>query len=55
VARIRRAGGLVFARGVEDQIAEQFAGGGFDDSDVEVVDKDQDAGSGVGSADPDVV
>jgi hypothetical protein len=42
-------------RWVEDQIAEQFAGGGFDDSDVEVVDEDQDAGSGVGSADADVV
>ena len=43
------------AGGVEDQIAEQSAGGGFDDSDVEVVDEDQDAGSGVGSADADVV
>jgi hypothetical protein len=53
------AGGLVVAGGVKDQIAEQFAGGGFDDSDVEVVDEDQDAGSGVGSgvgsADADVV
>ena len=49
------AGGLVVAGGAEDQIAEQFAGGGFDDSDVEVVDEDQDAGSGVGSADADVV
>jgi hypothetical protein len=32
-----------------------FAGGGFDDSDVDVVDEDQDAGSGVGFADADVV
>jgi hypothetical protein len=46
---------LIVAGGVENQIAEQFAGGGFDDSDVEVVDEDQDAGSGVGSADADVV
>jgi hypothetical protein len=37
------------------EIAEQSAGGGFDDSDVEVVDEDQDAGSGVGPADADVV
>jgi hypothetical protein len=36
------AGGLVVAGGVEDQIAEQFARGGFDDSDAEVAD---DAGS----------
>ena len=46
---------MVVAGGVEDQIAEQSAGGGFDDSDVEVVDEDQDAGSGVGPADADVV
>ena len=32
-----------------------FAGGGFDDSDVDVVDEDQDAGSGVGLPDADVV
>jgi hypothetical protein len=44
---------LVALGGVEDQVAEEFAGGGVDDADVEVVDQDQDAGSGVGSADAD--
>jgi hypothetical protein len=46
---------LVALGGVEDQVAEEFAGGGVDDADVEVVDQDQDAGSGVGSADADGV
>ncbi|MEI2653084.1 MAG: hypothetical protein V9G12_13225 [Microthrixaceae bacterium] len=36
-------------------MAEEFAGGGVDDADVEVGDEDDDAGSGVFSADPDVV
>jgi len=49
------AGGLVVAGGVEDQLAQEFAGGGVDDSDVEVLDEDQDVGSGVGSPDADVV
>ena len=33
------AGGLVVAAGVDGQLAEQFAGGGVDDADVEVVDE----------------
>ena len=41
--------------GVEDQFAEEFAGGGVDDADVQVLDEEQDAGSGVGPADADVV
>ena len=40
---------------VEGQFAEEFAGGGVDDADVEVLDQDDDAGSGVGSADADGV
>jgi hypothetical protein len=46
---------LVVAGGVEDEVAQEFAGGGVDDSDVEVLDEDQDADAGVGSADADVV
>ena len=49
------AGGLVVAGGVEDEFAEEFAGGGVDDADVQVLDEEQDVGSGVGSADADVV
>ena len=40
---------------VEDQLADEFAGGGVDDADVEVLDQDDDAGSRVGSADADGV
>jgi hypothetical protein len=40
---------LVALGGVEDELAEEFAGGGVDDSDVEVVDEDEHVGSGVGS------
>ena len=36
-------------------MAHEFAGRGVDDSDVEVLDEQQDAGAGVGSADADVV
>ena len=49
------AGGLVVAVGIEGEFAEQFAGGGVDDADVQVVDEHQDAGPGVGSAGADVV
>ena len=49
------AGGLVVAGGVEGEVAEQFAGGGVDDADVEVVDEHDDVGPGVGPADADVV
>jgi hypothetical protein len=47
--------GLVVAGGVDDQLAQEFAGGRVDDADVEVLDEQQDRGSGVGSADADVV
>ncbi|PZS11353.1 MAG: hypothetical protein DLM55_01855, partial [Acidimicrobiales bacterium] len=47
--------GLVVAGGVEDQFAQELSGGGVDDANVEVVDQEQDAGSGVGSAHSDVV
>ena len=46
---------MVALGGVEHELAQQFAGGGIDDPDVEVLDKDQDVGSGVGSADADGV
>ena len=41
--------------GVEDELTQEFAGGGVDDFDVEVVGQDQDAGSVVDAADADVV
>ena len=47
--------GLVVAVGVEGEVAEEFAGSGGDDSDVEVGGDDGDEGSGVCSADSDVV
>ena len=47
--------GLVAAGGVEGEVAEEFAGGGVDDADVEVVDEEDDGGAGVGAADADVV
>jgi hypothetical protein len=46
---------LVVAAGVDGQFAEQFAGGGVDDADVEVVDEHEHVGSGVGSSDAEVV
>jgi hypothetical protein len=49
------AGGLVVAAGVDGQVAEQFAGGGVDDADVEVVDEHEHLGSGVGWSDAEVV
>jgi hypothetical protein len=45
---------LVVAGGIDSEFAEQFAGDGVDDSDVEVLDEQDDVGSGVGSADADV-
>ena len=36
-------------------MAEDLAGGGVDDADVEVGDEEDDGGSGVGSSDADVV
>src|SRR5689334_4634050 len=49
------AGGLVAPGGVEDQFAQELAGGGVDDADLKVLDEQEDAGSGVGSADTDAV
>ena len=46
---------MVVAGGVEGELAEEFAGGGVDDPDVEVVDELEDGGSGVLDAEPDVV
>src|SRR4051812_50160225 len=40
---------------VEDQVAEEFAGGGVDDADVQVLNEEQHVGSAEGSADADVV
>ncbi len=51
---MRAAGGLVVAVGVDGELAQDLAGGGVDDRDVEVVDEDLDVGSGVGSSDADV-
>jgi hypothetical protein len=45
------AGGLVVPGGVEGQFSEEFAGGGVQDPDAEVLDEQQDVGSGVGAAD----
>jgi hypothetical protein len=49
------SGGLVVAAGVEGEFAQQFAGGRVDDSDLQVLDEQDDAGSSAGSADADVV
>lgn len=47
--------GLVVAAGVDGEFAQELAGGGVDDADVEVVDEQDDVGSGVGSTTADVV
>jgi hypothetical protein len=49
------AGGLVSLVGVEGELARKLAGAGVDDADVQVLDEEQDAGSGVGPAGADVV
>jgi hypothetical protein len=49
------SGALIVPGGVEGEFSQDFAGGGVDDADVEVLDEDQDVGSGVGSPDSDVV
>ena len=51
----RPPGGLVVAGRVEGEVAEQLAGGGVDDAGVEILDEQDDVGSGVGPADADVV
>ena len=49
------SGGLVVPVRVEDEVAEELSGGGVDDADLEVLDQQDDVGSGVGSAEADVV
>src|SRR6185437_7130033 len=49
------AGGLVVPGRVEGELAQELAGAGVDDADVQVLDQEQDAGSGVGAAGADVV
>ena len=49
------SGGLVVLGGVEDQLAEQLPGGGVDHADVQVLDEQDEVGSGMGSADAEVV
>ena len=46
---------MVVPAGVEDEVAQEFAGGLGDDADVPVLDEQEDVGSGVGSSDADVV
>jgi hypothetical protein len=46
---------LVVLGGVQDEVAEQSASVSVDDANVVVLDQEQDVGSGVGSADADVV
>jgi hypothetical protein len=46
---------LIVAGGVDGEFADEFSGGGVDDSDVEVLDEHEHSGAGVGSADADVV
>ena len=46
---------LVVAAGVDDQLAEEFSSGLVHDPDVEVLNEQNDVGSGVGSPDLDVV
>jgi hypothetical protein len=50
-----RSGGLVVAGGVEGEVAQEFAGVGIDDADVEVLHEQQDALVGVVAADAGVV
>lgn len=45
---------MVVAGGVDRECSEEFSGGGIDDANVEVVDEEDDVGSGVGSSDADV-
>jgi len=50
-----QASGLVVLAWVDEQVAQDLAGGGVDHGDVEVLDEQDDVGSGVGSSDADVV
>jgi hypothetical protein len=44
---------LVVPARVDGELAQEFAGGGVDDADVEVLDEQDDVGSDVGSPDAD--
>ena len=55
VSRLGLGLGLVVPDGVEGELAEEFSGGLGDDADVQVLDEQEDVGSGVGSSDADVV
>ena len=46
---------MVVAVRVEGEFAQDFTGDRVEDADVEVLDEEHDVGSGVGSADADVV
>jgi len=52
--RIFAMSGLVVLVWVDGELAEEVTGDGVDDSDVEVLDEQDDVGSLVGSADADV-
>jgi hypothetical protein len=47
--------GWLVPGGVEDEVAEEFAGVLVDDADVEVLDEEEDVDSGVGPSDADGV
>jgi hypothetical protein len=47
--------GLVVPGWVEGEVAQELTGSGVDDADVQILGEEQDAGSGVGAADADVV
>ena len=47
--------GVGSPRGVEGVFADEFSGGGVDDADMSVLDEEDVVGSGVGSADADVM
>ena len=49
------SGAVVAALWVDGEVAEEFAGGGVDDADVEVGDEEDDGGSVEGSSEADVV
>jgi hypothetical protein len=51
----RAAEWLVVAAGVDGEFADEFAGGGIEDADVQVADEHQDGGPGVLAAGADVV
>lgn len=46
---------MVAAVGVDGEVADEFAGGGVDDADLEVGDEEDDGGSVEGSSEADVV